>query len=240
MKLIFMDVDGVLNNSETAARAPSGNTGIEDKLVQKLAHIVGETDAKIILTSDWKIEWEEFEFCCSEDAKYLNRKLKKQGIKITSKTYDEHVYDTYFEDRGKGIHKFLDKVQNLETYVVIDDHIFTDFERVNNNGINIYGYGFTDFYSKKVELPQDLDNSKTNILVMHADLNGTTREFGEYNSILESELQKTNFDYIALGHIHKSNIEDKGKIIYPGSLTAGGFDELGKHGMIVRKYRRYF
>ena len=119
-------------------------------------------------------------------------------------------------------------------------HIFTDFERVNNNGINIYGYGFTDFYSKKVELPQDLDNSKTNILVMHADLNGTTREFGEYNSILESELQKTNFDYIALGHIHKNNIEDRGKIIYPGSLIAGGFDELGKHGMIVRKYRRYF
>lgn len=52
MKLIFLDIDGVLNNCETAARAPSGNTGIEDKLVQRLAHIVGETDAKIILNSN--------------------------------------------------------------------------------------------------------------------------------------------------------------------------------------------
>ena len=151
MKLIFLDIDGVLNNSETAARAPSGNTGIEDKLVQKLAHIVGETDAKIILTSDWKIEWEEFEFCCSEDAKYLNRKLKKQGIKITSKTYDEHVYDTYFEDRGKGIHKFLKKIQNLETYVVIDDHTFSDFDEEIRAHLVLtdYSKGLTDEDAEK-------------------------------------------------------------------------------------------
>jgi hypothetical protein len=96
MKLIFLDIDGVLNNENTKASAPSGCMGIEDKLITKLEHIIAETDAKIILTSDWKIEWEEFEFCCSEDAKYLNRKLKEQGIKITSKTYDEHVYDTCF------------------------------------------------------------------------------------------------------------------------------------------------
>ena len=111
MKLLFLDVDGVLNNATTKAGAPSGCTGIEDKLVKNLAKIIEQTQAKIILTSDWKIEWEEFDFCCSEDAKYLNRKLKKYGLKILSKTYDEHVYDRFFEDRGKGIHKFMDKVK---------------------------------------------------------------------------------------------------------------------------------
>ncbi len=128
MKLIFLDIDGVLNYENTKASAPSGCMGIDDKLVTKLAQIVEETDTRIILTSDWKIGWEEFDFCCSEDAKYLNRKLKKHGLKITSKTYDDHVYDTYFEDRGKGIHKFLERVQNVEAYVVIDDHTFTDFD----------------------------------------------------------------------------------------------------------------
>ena len=128
MKLLFLDIDGVLNCEDTKATAPSGCLGIDDKLTIKLARILKETGARIILTSDWKIGWEEFDFCCSEDAKYLNHKLKKHGLKITSKTYDDHVYDTFFEDRGKGIHKFLEKVHNVEAYAVIDDHTFTDFD----------------------------------------------------------------------------------------------------------------
>ena len=68
---------------------------------------------------------------------------------------------------------------------------------------------------------------------MHADLDGVSKEIGGYNPILESELKSIPFDYIALGHIHKSNFEENKKIVYPGSMIAGGFDELGKHGMIV-------
>ena len=112
-------------------------------------------------------------------------------------------------------------------------HIFTKLDKVSNNNINVYGYGFTEFYSKKVELPSQLDNSKINILIMHADINGSTKQLGDYNSILETELRNTSFDYIALGHIHKSNFCKEGKIIYPGSMIAGGFDELGKHGLVV-------
>ena len=128
MKLIFLDIDGVLNNENTKSCAPSGCTGIDDKLIRRLANIVSEKDEKIVLTSDWKIGWDSFDINCSEDAKYLNRKFKKYGIKICAKTYDNHVYDRFFEDRGKGIHKFLEKIQNVESYVVIDDHTFTDFD----------------------------------------------------------------------------------------------------------------
>ena len=68
---------------------------------------------------------------------------------------------------------------------------------------------------------------------MHADLNGATKENAEYNPILESTLMLSDFDYIALGHIHKNNVYENKKIVYPGSLISGGFDELGKHGMVV-------
>ena len=112
-------------------------------------------------------------------------------------------------------------------------YIFTKLNKVENEDINIYGYGFTDFYSKKVDIPVLLDSSKINILIMHADLDGSAKEIGEYNPILESELKNTGFDYIALGHIHKSNFIENGKIIYPGSMIAGGFDELGRHGMVI-------
>ena len=47
--------------------------------------------------------------------------------------------------------------------------------------------------------------------------------------------KKSNFNYVALGHIHKTNFEENKNIIYSGSTIAGGFDELEKHGMIVGK-----
>ena len=48
-------------------------------------------------------------------------------------------------------------------------------------------------------------------------------------------LKEKGFDYVALGHIHKLdyNKEENQNIVYPGSTTSLGFDELGKHGMIV-------
>jgi len=112
-------------------------------------------------------------------------------------------------------------------------HIFTKLDKKENDNVNIYGYGFSDFESEKVELQVNLDNNKINILVMHADLDGSTKYFGNHNPILQSELKNINFDYVALGHIHKNNFKKDGRIIYPGSTIAGGFDELGSHGMIV-------
>jgi len=49
------------------------------------------------------------------------------------------------------------------------------------------------------------------------------------------KLKEKNFDYIALGHIHKLdfNTEEQQRIVYPGSTVSLGFDEPGKHGMIV-------
>ena len=104
---------------------------------------------------------------------------------------------------------------------------------------NIYGMGFTDFYCKKTNLNeiQKLNNGKPNILVMHASLVGGTLENQEYNPVLESNLEALEMDYVALGHIHKLyyNEKENQKIVYPGSLVSLGFDELGEHGMIVRK-----
>ena len=57
----------------------------------------------------------------------------------------------------------------------------------------------------------------------------------EYNSISKKELEEKNFDYVALGHIHKLyyNNQENQRIVYPGSTVSLGFDELGEHGMIV-------
>ena len=55
----------------------------------------------------------------------------------------------------------------------------------------------------------------------------------QYNAVNTNDLEKLGFDYIALGHIHKSNYKTNKKMVYPGSGVSLGFDELGEHGMIV-------
>ena len=169
----------------------------------------------------------ENEYVRKSTIEYINscfKQIPNTRIYITPGNHDPYLNNSYYNK-----YEWNENV-----------HIFTKLEKVENKNVNIYGYGFIYFYSKKIELPITLDNSKVNILLMHADLDGSTRKIGEYNPILESELKSTNFDYIALGHVHKSNFEEGKKIIYPGSMIAGGFDELGKHGMICRKYRRKY
>lgn len=162
----------------------------------------------------------ENEYIRKSTIDYINncfKQIPNTKIFITPGNHDPYINNSYYNK-----YEWNENVK-----------IFTNLEKISVDNINVYGYGFTSFYSKTVNLPENLDNSNVNILLMHADLNGASNEFGEYNPILESKLNNSNFDYIALGHIHKNNIEENKKIVYPGSLISGGFDELGKHGMVV-------
>ena len=122
MKLIFLDIDGVLNcqNSRTKCM---GFIGIDDDKVKRLKQIVEATDAKIILCSSWKNGWEPvFKDEQREDGNYIDRKMKRQGLKIINKTDDKG------DDRGAGIRKFLENFTSLESWIVLDDEVFDDYE----------------------------------------------------------------------------------------------------------------
>lgn len=116
--------------------------------------------------------------------------------------------------------------------------IFTNkVEMVENEDCNIYGFGFNDFYCGVSEV-QDIvieNKEKLNILITHGTLNGGTIEDMQYNPLNKAKLKQIGFDYVALGHIHKPdyNSEKNQRIVYSGSPISMGFDELGKHGVIV-------
>ena len=117
-------------------------------------------------------------------------------------------------------------------------HIFkSKIEKVSTSEANIYGFGFDDFYCRDCGLDnlEIDDKEKLNILVIHADLDASNDDEEAYNPLKSRVLKEKNFDYIALGHIHKTNYneEENKKYIYPGSTVSLGFDELGEHGMIV-------
>ena len=153
--------------------------------------------------------------------KEFNR-IPNTKIFITPGNHDPYLKNSYY-----ATHDFGDNVM-----VFLSPKV----EKYEDENVNVYGMAFNDFYmnSSELESVNIPFSNKLNILVAHCDLNGSKDEDGfSYNPVLESKLNGLGFDYIALGHVHKNNIENKNKIYYPGSTISLGFDELGSHGMIA-------
>ena len=155
----------------------------------------------------------------------LFREIKETRIFIAPGNHDPYLKKSYYNNYqwSENVHIFKSKLERIE----LED-------------VDIYGYGFEDFYCPKVNIEElEIKNpEKLNVLIIHGTLDGSTKEEKQYNPISKKELAATGFDYVALGHIHKNNYEPDGKIIYPGSTISLGFDELGKHGMIVGDIKR--
>lgn len=125
VRLIFLDVDGVLNCHSTKDRCYQ-YIGIEDTKVSLLKEIVDKTKARIVLVSSWKFRWYKEIFLKDEQdelANYLDEKLNKQRLVIFDKTND---YDCL--DRGEGILSYIAhlKRKGVEVYsfVILDDELF--------------------------------------------------------------------------------------------------------------------
>lgn len=118
MKIIFLDIDGVLNYLGCKARVKSC-LGIEDEKLALLKQLVDTTGAKIVLVSTWKTDWNNGPI---EDlnpyGQYLVTRFNEYGLSIFDKTEDD------VEHRGKGIKEWLAKHSDIESFCIIDDECF--------------------------------------------------------------------------------------------------------------------
>lgn len=89
MKVIFLNIDGVLNFEESDAEAPSGKKGIAESRVKELKKIISESGARIVLIGSWKADWDFDDKKCTKDGVYLNKKLERRGLHILDKTKDD-------------------------------------------------------------------------------------------------------------------------------------------------------
>lgn len=123
MKVIFLDIDGVLNEEKSRSRC-CGYKGIDDKKVGNLASIVNATGAKIVLISTWKDDWRKADKARQGMmANYLDKKLKKQGLTVFDKTESVGKASGFHLSRGEGILQFL-STHTVEKYVILDDYQF--------------------------------------------------------------------------------------------------------------------
>lgn len=124
MKVIFLDIDGVLN-CDTSKSYCGMYVGVDADKIRRLARIVEETGAKIVLSSDWRDGWYKAG-TQSRLAKYLNRKLWKIGkLIISDKTRQSDRFSVF--ERACEIEDYLEAHPDIECYVVLDDNMFDDF-----------------------------------------------------------------------------------------------------------------
>lgn len=126
MKVIFLDVDGVLNCEHTRQRIPGESfTGIEDNKVDLLSRIALGCGAEVVLSSDWKYGWEPIDKDKNDKhADYLDMKLAQYNVAILDKTPD---CKNRFR-RGEEIHLWLEEHDEVTGFVILDDERFPDFK----------------------------------------------------------------------------------------------------------------
>ena len=129
MKLIFLDIDGVLNSNfwnDTHQREISDGTLIDEEKVMLLGQLIRNTSAKVILHSGWKFWFDDEVKPLRREAERLISMLKKEGIEVYGVTPD-HTTEEIRKNKKFSLVKageilaWVSRYDNIEKWIVIDD-----------------------------------------------------------------------------------------------------------------------
>ena len=127
MRIIFLDVDGVLN-AEFTEDGYQGWVGIDPVLVYNLKKIYEESsiyeDTKIVIASSWRYEIIRKHMHSDGSYSYLIQKLREKGMEVLDTTGMDEIDGSY---RGREIFKWLTlnkEKYNVTYYVILDDEEF--------------------------------------------------------------------------------------------------------------------
>lgn len=118
MKVIFLDIDGVLNSDEYFDKIEGQNIhGIEKDIdvetIKLLKKAIEETGAKVVLSSSWRYR---------KRAQDLKQLMFECGVTVHSSTpYLENV-------RGEEIKQWLKEHPDTEDFVLLDDEVWDSYD----------------------------------------------------------------------------------------------------------------
>ncbi len=111
VKVLFLDIDGVLNSEEVIRKSDTANV-IAPKLVEKVNTIIRQTDCLVVITSTWRIY---------HNLPELKTILVSNGFNgtIIGVTPDNISKNG---DRGSEIQDWLDANKEVKRFVILDDN----------------------------------------------------------------------------------------------------------------------
>ena len=120
MRIIFLDIDGVLNHWDGIQK--HGMDYIGDAQVAQLARVVDATDARFVLTSTWRLEDKNITLVREAMAKHS---IDEMLIDFTS--------NLGYTKRAAEIRKWMfDNRHHIEKFAILDD----DDEIIGDQGFN--------------------------------------------------------------------------------------------------------
>lgn len=138
-------------------------------------------------------------------------------------------HDPYYDKSFYNTVKWPDNVHifkhSLDNYYI---------EALNTT---VYGIGFDKAHEKNSLLKgfKAANSNSINIMAMHGEVCSENVE-SLYNPIRERDIENSELDYLALGHVHTySGIKKSGKTYwaYSGNPEGRGFDEQGPKGLLI-------
>ena len=152
MKVIFLDIDGVLNFC--------GSATFDSGCISELKHIIAETGAKLVLSSSWKEAISQPENSSEMERRTLRLLLDDPELPFIGITPDIAP-----DDRGKEVQAWLDAAPEMvESFVILDDIDYEFPEKFPNNFVKTAGFtgrGLTSVHASRAIqiLTQDVEGS---------------------------------------------------------------------------------
>ena len=154
-RIIFLDIDGVLNTSYSRQK----NVSVDEFRLPYLAEIVKRTNAKIVLTSTWRYNLKRTVFgfkAFSNSTKTLLNLLKKHNLKI-----NDTLPDTPNDQRALDIANYV-KNNKITNFLILDDEVF-DYNS-HNLSSHLLQTTFHDVTEEQSGLTEDMVKSACQII----------------------------------------------------------------------------
>lgn len=133
MKVLFLDIDGVVNSKQTLLTHPKGTPlGIDPELAFKVGKIILDTDCKVVLSSSWRNH--------------------PDGVdEVKARVYPE-IYGVTPNIkggfRGSEVRAWLDEHPEVTEYAILDDD--SDFYDYQPLFQTTWEEGITDYIAERV------------------------------------------------------------------------------------------
>jgi hypothetical protein len=132
LKVIFLDVDGVLNNDATTTHTKGGAEFVDDYLIERLKGLIDATGATVIMSSSWR-----YGLTCErhhDDFVELIEKLESHGVCVSGYTPTMNTAHKSVE-----IKQYLLDHPEVDRFVILDDDEIELYPDQHVETLNRYG-----------------------------------------------------------------------------------------------------